>query len=106
MFTLFPSHHFNFHMDVPNNRETVIFRDLLDTSNLQQHVTSSTHIAGHTLDLLTSNVTDDFVSSVSTHHDLPSDHAAVKCLTNIARPPASTKTLGALSKFPRRSFCS
>ena len=45
------------------------------------------------MDLLISNVTVDLISSVSTHHDLPSDHAAVKCLINIARPPASTKTL-------------
>ncbi len=84
---------FNFHMDVPDYRETIIFRDLLETSNLQQHVTSSTHTAGHTLDLLISNITDDLISSVSTHHDLPSDHAAVKCLINVARPPASTKKL-------------
>ena len=50
----------------------------------------STHIAEHTLDLLISNVTDDQPFSVSTHRDLLSDHADVKCLINAARPPAST----------------
>ena len=48
----------------------------------------STHIAEHTLDLLISNVTDDQPFSVSTHRDLLSDHADVKCLINAARPPA------------------
>ena len=71
---------FNIHMDAPDNREAAIFRDLFDTSNFKQHVASPTHTAGHTLDLLITNNTDDFISSVSTHHDLPSDHAAVKCL--------------------------
>ena len=81
------------HMDAPDNREAAIFRNLLDTSNFKQHVASPTHTAGHTMDLLITNNTDDFISSVSTHHDLPSDHAAVKCLINVARPPAPTKKL-------------
>ena len=57
-----------------------------------QHVKVPTHDAGHTLDLIITNNSDDFVSSVSTDHGLPSDHAAVKCLINVIRPPAQKKT--------------
>ena len=64
---------------------------MLVASDFKQHVTVPTHNAGHTLDLLISNNSDDFISSVSVNEDLPSDHLAVKCLINVARPPAPRK---------------
>ena len=82
---------FNIHMDSIENREAAIFHDLLVATNLKQHVNTPTHDAGHTLDLLITDNSDDFVSSISTNHSLPSDHAAVKCLVNVIRPPAQKK---------------
>ena len=77
---------FNFHVDDQANREAAIFLDLIDSFNLEQHVTGPTHCDGHTLDLLLTRSTDDAISHVSTTNYLPSDHAAVKCLLNINRP--------------------
>ena len=82
---------FNIHMDSIENREAAIFHDLLVATNLQQHVNAPTHDAGHTLDLLITDNSDGFLSSISTHHSLPLDHAVVKCLVNIIRPPAQKK---------------
>ena len=74
---------FNIHIDSVENREAANFRDLLAATDMIQHVKVPTHDAGHTLDLIITNNSDDFVSSVSTDHGLPSDHAAVKCLINV-----------------------
>ncbi|XP_038062322.1 uncharacterized protein LOC119732790 [Patiria miniata] len=63
-----------------------IFCDLIDSANLEQHVTGPTHREGHTLDLILSSSADDTVSRVVTTNYLPSDHAAVKCLLNVSRP--------------------
>lgn len=83
---------FNIHVDSVENREAANFCDLLAATDLIQHVNVPTHDAGHTLDLLISDNSDDFLSSVTTNHDLPSDHAAVKCLINVIRPPAQRST--------------
>ncbi len=84
---------FNIHVDESQDRVATSFLDTLNDYDLQQHVRAPTHTGGHTLDLLVTRKTDKFVSSVSVHDDLPSDHAAVKCLIDIARPPASRKLI-------------
>ena len=43
---------FNFHVNVPTNRDAAAFLDLLDSSGLQQHAQKATHRCGHTLDLV------------------------------------------------------
>lgn len=43
---------FNFHIDNIDNADTRHFLDFLESANMTQHVTGSTHSKGHTLDLI------------------------------------------------------
>ena len=43
---------FNLHLDVPDNPDVMKFNNLLDVHDLKQHVNESTHMLGHTLDLI------------------------------------------------------
>ena len=82
---------FNVHVDDCNDNEAKQFLNLLELCGLQQHIVGATHIKGHTLDLIIDRNDDDLVSSPSIHYGLPSDHYAVRCLINIARPGLSVK---------------
>ena len=82
---------FNVHVDQPQDSVASSFLDMLNDYDLEQHVCVATHVDGHTLDLLVTRKTDNVVSSVSVHNDLPSDHGAVKSFLDIARPAASRK---------------
>ncbi|XP_072022865.1 uncharacterized protein [Amphiura filiformis] len=85
---------FNIHVDTPDDRESSVFLNILESYNLLQHVTGPTYSKGnHTLDLLISYKDDDLVTSTSIHDDLPSFHSAVKCLINISRPPPTRKMI-------------
>ena len=77
---------FNFHIDDQNNREATIFLELISSFNLRQHVLAPTHRLGHTLDLVLTRASENFISVLSTTHYLPSDHAAVTCSLNIGKP--------------------
>ncbi|XP_072022447.1 uncharacterized protein [Amphiura filiformis] len=81
----------NVHVDDTDDREAALFSNLLELSGLQQHITGPTDEKGHTLDLIISRKDDDLVMSPSTHHDLPSDHSAIKCFVNMLRPAPSVK---------------
>lgn len=80
---------FNFHMDSPDDRNASIFRDLLKSFGLKQHVKARTHRCGHTLDLLIDRQEDEVISNIRTVSDLPSDHDAVLCSIAFERPNAS-----------------
>ncbi|XP_072039182.1 uncharacterized protein [Amphiura filiformis] len=82
---------FNVHVDDCNDRDALAFLNMLDLCGLQQHIVGSTHKKGHTLDLIISRKDEDLVSSPSIHRGLPSDHHAVRCFVNIARPGLSVK---------------
>jgi hypothetical protein len=84
---------FNVHVDQPQDCVAASFLDTLYVYDLKQHVCAPTHIGGHTLDLLLTRMTDNVISAISIHDDLPSDHAAVKCFIGIARPAASRKSI-------------
>ena len=71
----------------------------LDSARLKQLVSGSTHCAGHTLDLLITRLTANFVSTVCTTQYLPSDNAAVTCQLNIGRP-GTVKV-----NVQKRNFC-
>ncbi|XP_072043096.1 uncharacterized protein [Amphiura filiformis] len=76
-------------MEDMSDRDASIFRDLLESSDLQQHVDQPTHRKGHTLDLVVSSKSDNLVSSVRVHNHLPSDHYAVTCIADVSRPAIS-----------------
>ena len=43
---------FNIHVDVPNDSDAARFLELLTSLGREQHVDKSTHLSGHTLDLI------------------------------------------------------
>ena len=66
----------NFHVDNASDSNAKKFLDLLDLLNFSQHVTSITHKAGHTLDLVITRDSEAVIDNV-TVSDLLSDHALV-----------------------------
>lgn len=59
---------FNFDVDVQNDHYASRFIDILESLDLKQHVMESTHVSGHTLDLLVitrADATDSFVHNIS-----------------------------------------
>ncbi|KAJ8036476.1 hypothetical protein HOLleu_20464 [Holothuria leucospilota] len=77
---------FNFHVDIPNDREASCFMDLLDSAGFQQDVHVATHRAGHTLDLVISRHSSHTLKDITVFTGSPSDHHIVKCDVNISSP--------------------
>ena len=77
---------YNIHVDNRESRDAVKFLELLSSYDLKQHVSTATHSRGHTLDLVITRTDDTVIHSVTTHHDLPSDHCAVACSLLVKRP--------------------
>ena len=80
---------FNFHMDVWDDREATIFRELLDSASFDQHVDKPTHRCGHMLDLVITRSSDSIVSDLKIDDTLPSDHFAAICKFAVSRPPVA-----------------
>ena len=73
----------NFDVDNAADSNAKKFLDLLDLLNFSQHVTSITHKAGHTLDLVITRDSEAVIDNVSVS-DLLSDHALV--LVHVKHP--------------------
>ena len=56
---------FNIHVDVPGDPNRVSLLELLESMGLQQHVVTSTHESGHTLDLIITRQCDSSVLKCS-----------------------------------------
>ena len=69
------------HVDDPDNNYACAFFDLLFSFALGQHVTESTHIHGHTLDLLITRNSDLMVKEPPITDRLFSDHFYSCCET-------------------------
>ena len=63
--------------------------DFLESANMTQHVTGSTHSKGHTLDLIITRGDENLVHDVNILPDLFSDHKVVTCKLDCPKPPAS-----------------
>jgi len=83
---------FNIHWDNDDNNEKKELNLLLDTYNLHQHVSGSTHIKGHTLDLVITRTDDNCVLSTEVG-ELISDHNVIHCNLLCAKPPPTKKTV-------------
>ena len=83
---------FNFHFDDITSPDTIKLFNLLQSMGLQQHVHGSTHIKGHTLDLLITRSADQFLHSIRIDDSLISDHSVVHFGMKIQRPPNSKVT--------------
>ena len=56
---------FNIHMDEPTQPDTITFLDWLESFNLRNHVTFSTHQSKHTLDLVITEQNDASIKTRS-----------------------------------------
>ena len=76
---------FNIHVDRPDLPVVAKFLSTLVSFGLTQHIVAATHIDGHTLDLVITRSSDDFIydSFVS---DLISDHFAVISVVRAHKP--------------------
>ena len=83
----------NIHVNDTNDPNACEFLDLLVSMGLKQHVTSSTHEDGHTLDLVITREHDDVIKSTPVIDRFISDHAAVPCPLNSIKPPAVVKEI-------------
>ena len=52
---------FNVHMDRPDDSNTIIFNELLDSLNFRNNISFQTHISGHTLDLILDDCNESLV---------------------------------------------
>ena len=80
---------FNYHINNSSNSEARQFIDLLESTNLFQHVSGSTHRRGHTLDLIITRNDESLIKEVEILHATYSDHRVVTCKLNFAKPPRS-----------------
>lgn len=71
---LFIAGDFNFRMDLVHRNNTIRFSELLETFDLLQHVTESTHIFGHILDLIITRSTNDLILGPIFANSPLSDH--------------------------------
>ena len=55
----------NFHLDSPSNRDALKFVSLLQSCGMQQHVNESTHVRGHTLDVVITRDNSSIVSDIN-----------------------------------------
>lgn len=78
---------FNIHFDNSNDSANRKLNDLLDVFNLKQHVSSSTHRGGHTLDLIITRNDDYSIMNVSTTDPGISDHFALMFNLDASKPP-------------------
>jgi hypothetical protein len=84
---------FNIHIDSKNNKDATAFLDMLDASNLVQHVSEPTHSHGHVLDLVISRPTELSLSNFLTDNSVESDHSMVLFDASIPKLPAPRKTI-------------
>ncbi len=84
---------FNVHMDVQDDPLARRLGDIIESFGLKQHVTGSTHKAGHTLDLLISRAESDLVESCAISDPGISDHSAINFNLRLPGPPHLTKTI-------------
>ena len=82
---------FNFYFECVNDSATTKFRGLLDSLGLTQHVSSFTHKAGHSLDLVITHANEHLVNDLSVLEKLISDHYAVLFPVPYNRPSIGKK---------------
>lgn len=84
---------FNFHVNIPADRDAIKLLDILVSYCLEQHVVGPTHIDGHTLDLTITRRSDYVVCNTPRIDRYLSDHAAVLCSLRASKPILSAKNV-------------
>ena len=75
---------FNIHMDWPEDANTIIFNDLLDSLNVRNNISFQTHISGHTFDLILDDQTESLVKCMRKGHSF-ADHSLVQATIGIEK---------------------
>ena len=99
---------FNIHVNNQSDSHSAQFLSLLDSFNLKQHVSSSTHISNNTLDLVITSQQSTILSSVLISPVSPSDHYRVMSTLNFQPPPPIPPTLHVFRRIKSidiQSFC-
>ena len=98
---------FNIHVDDKSCQLGQSFLSLIDSFDLQQHVSDSSHIGGHTLDLVLSRSSDNFLVDCFTS-DFISDHHGIHWCAEAHRPlrPVKKVEFRKLRSIDFSSFCS
>ncbi len=81
----------NMHLDVADNPETLKFNEILQNFNLKQHVTTSTHIQGHTLDVFITPEDCNYIVDMSVSDGI-SDHLLITATLSFKIPNTSNHT--------------
>lgn len=63
---------FNIWINVPSNSEAARFMSLIEAFGLVQHVSGSTHVKKHTLDLFNTKASDNLVAGLVSKSRTPS----------------------------------
>ena len=97
---------FNYHLDCINNSLATQFKSLLESSDFSQHVVGPTHIHGHTLDLVITCSSEQFISEIRTYKFTVSDHYFVKFGLPVSKPQPARKLIEfrTLNKIDYTSF--
>jgi len=99
---------FNIHVNNQSDTHSAQFLSLLDSFNLKQHVSSSTHISNNILDLVITSHQSSILSSVLISPVSPSDHYRVMSSLNFQPPPpkpAILHTFRRIKSIDIQSFC-
>jgi hypothetical protein len=99
---------FNIHVNNSSDPHSVQFLTLLDSFNLQQHVSAPTHISNNTLDLVITSSQSNILSSIVVSPVSPSDHYRVMSSLNFQPPlpkPATLHTFRHIKSIDYQRFC-
>jgi len=92
---------FNLHWDQEGNPGVRMFKEIIETHGIKQHVTESTHVENHILDLIMTNSDATHrVSSIKVEEPRLSDHAMITFIMTLSATPAK-KTQRAIRKVQR-----
>lgn len=66
--------------------DSIRFLDLLESVGVQQHIKHSTHVGGHTLDLIISRQIDRIILADPRGEQFLSDHRSILCFLQFEKP--------------------
>ena len=83
---------FNIHVDCTSTH-ALKFNKILESVNLEQHVSEPTHVKGHTLDLVISRKGESHLGEMLVSPVLPSDHFVISFTLDMPKPCLERKEI-------------
>lgn len=84
---------FNIHVDIMDDPDSLRLLDLLDSVGLRQHINQSTHIHGHTLDLIITRSSENILKGPPCVDRYLSDHGSIICQLCPFKPAVTIKSI-------------